>query len=674
MRQKGIPLKKSLLVNLAAGVVLLGVCLLTISLVATNRAVGRLSGALTNRVISTTDAELLGFFEPVQSAIAITAERTLDGEFEAFPLDQLDRYFEPLVERMPQISSVMYSHEDGDEYMLLQTNDAWRSRQTRPDRWGPVELMRVWSAEFSDERAERRELNYDARTRPWHAGALELYRRFGDDAPLRERIYWTAPYKFFTTQEPGVTASFAQRIDSGRVVVIAFDILLADISRFTSQLAIGERGLAFVLRGEPTQPTELVVVGLPADERFEDPAELIRFVLSPPHELGGPVASFISAGLVSDPELVGRAIEFDHNGESWWGEIARSRLRTSDNIWVGAVLPESELLEGLPDTSLIVAVTTGLVLVLAIFRATWLARRYATPLEQLTDRGNRMQRLNFEPVEPVDSDITEIRHLSATLERMRGALQEFSAAREDLRVARSIRELALPAALPPMAGMDLAVWQESSEELGGECYDIVVGPDSSGVDRSTRSVFVALFEFPGKGVMAAVNGSQLLAAFRSCARSESSLPGIARRLDVFCRSDRPALGPLRMTLARIDPAACLVSVVAFGQEALVCRQGGEVEPISGAAAGLGLSIEPVFAEPENVALQPGDLIVFASSGILDALDSSRTRFGHAGIANILSRHPSDSAAEIVARIRKAVKLHAAGLADDRTLLVLRLLP
>ena len=45
---------------------------------------------------------------------------------------------------------------------------------------------------------------------------------------------------------------------------------------------------------------------------------------------------------------------------------------------------------------------------------------------RLIDHGNRMQRLNFEPVEPVESNIMEIRHLSATLERMRAALQTFS--------------------------------------------------------------------------------------------------------------------------------------------------------------------------------------------------------------------------------------------------------
>ena len=103
--KKGIPFKRSLVINLTAGIVLLGACLLLVSLVATDRSVEKLSGSLTKRVIATTDALLMGFFEPVQSAVEISAKRFNAGEFETFPLQALDRYFAPLIDGISQLSS-----------------------------------------------------------------------------------------------------------------------------------------------------------------------------------------------------------------------------------------------------------------------------------------------------------------------------------------------------------------------------------------------------------------------------------------------------------------------------------------------------------------------------------------------------------------------------------------
>jgi hypothetical protein len=440
---------------------------------------------------------------------------------------------------MPQISSVMYAHDDGDEYMLLQSQGAWKSRLTRPESWGDVEEVRVWSSDQDDKSIERRELDYDSRARPWHQGALQRLQHMGGDAPVRERIHWTEPYTFFTTKEPGVTASLAHRIPSGQLVVLGFDILLADISRFTSKIEIGERGKVFVLRGEPAHPQKLAVIGLPADERFADDASMIEFVLSPPDDLGGAVASFVREALTSNATEPGKAVKFTHEGEAWWGEIAQSKLRTTDDIWVGSIVPEQELLEGLPDSSLIVIVTTGIVLLLAMLRASWLARRYATPLEALTERGNRMQRLNFEPVEPVGSDITEIRHLSATLERMRAALQTFSAAREDLRVARSIRDMAMPARLQAPSGVDVAVWHEPSEDLGGECYDAVSVLAEDG--KTVRCMVLAMFDFPGAGVAAGMSSRQSPPAAWMASTSSRLGPALNCKRSSYDRQIRPLM-------------------------------------------------------------------------------------------------------------------------------------
>jgi serine phosphatase RsbU (regulator of sigma subunit) len=669
MAGKAVPFKRSLLLNLTVGVAIFGILMLALSLFATEQTVARLSESLTDQVIATTDARIMGFFEPIVAEIEIAAERTESGEFEDFPFPELDAYFEPLINELPQVSSIMYSHGNGDEYMLWQTEDGWYSRLSRPESRGNIAAVRQWHASQDPRPVEEQVFEYDPRVRPWFTGAIEKLERLGDDSPLLDRIHWVPPYRFFTSNKPGLTASLAHRSKTGRIIIIGFDILLADISRYTARLKIGERGRVFVLRGNPASPDGLAIIGLPADDRFDSQESMLEFVLSPPDDFGGPVASFVGASLATDGDYVRQALRFSHGDETWWGEIAPSQLRIADDIWVGAVVPERELLAGLPNTSLIVVIVTAALLLLAVQRAYRLSYRYAAPVEGLTQQGNRMQRLDFEPGEPVESDITEIRHLTTALERMRTALQSFTAAREDLRIARTIREQSLPASLPAPPGFDLQVWQEPAEEVGGECYDGVVA--KWGDDGKPAEVVIGVFDFSAAGLAAAIGVGQLRAEFRAAtAATGADLPAIASRLDRFVCDERSALRPLRACLLHLGDRHEL-RVLGFGWDPLLHRRGERVERIHTAGKPLGLAPGADAAEAEPVHLEAEDTIVLASDGVLDAISSERKRYRLAGLERAVRANDRGSAESLIETIIADLGEYASGVPGDRTLLVLR---
>jgi serine phosphatase RsbU (regulator of sigma subunit) len=669
MAGKAVPFKRSLLVNLTIGVAFFGVLMLALSLFATGQTVARLSGTLTDQVIATTDARIMGFFEPIVAEIEIASERTRNGEFEDFPFAELDAYFETLINELPQVSSIMYSHGNGDEYMLWQSEDGWYSRLSQPESRGSIAAVRRWQTSQDPRPVEEQVFEYDPRVRPWFTGAIEKLERLGDDSPLRDRIHWAPPYRFFTSQEPGITASLAHRSSTGRIIILGFDILLADISRYTARLKIGEHGRVFVLRGLPTNPEGLAIIGLPADDRFDTQESMLEFVLSPPDDFGGPVASFVGAAVAEDSDYVRKALRFSHEGQAWWGEIAPSDLRIAEDIWVGAVVPEQELLAGLPNTSLIVVIVTAVLLLLAVLRAYRLSHRYSAPVEALTQQGNRMQRLDFEPGEGVESDITEIRALSTTLERMRSALQSFTSAREDLRIAHSIRDQALPAAVAVPPGIDVHVWQQPAEEVGGECYDAVVANRSD--DGRPTDVVIGFFDFSAAGLAAAIGATQLRAEFRaSIAATDGDLRSIALHLDHFVREERPALRPLRGCLLRLDDRHEL-RVLGFGWDPLLHRRGDRVDLIRTAGKPLGLASGWDAADTGRVRLEAGDTIVLASDGVLDAISSDRRRYLLEGIERAVLENDLAGAASLADKIVEDLSDYAAGVRGDRTLLVLR---
>ncbi|MGI9330581.1 MAG: PP2C family protein-serine/threonine phosphatase [Gammaproteobacteria bacterium] len=663
MARKSVRFKSNLLLNLTGIVLLLGLCLLAVSLLVTDRAVQVLSGSLTKRVIATTDAQLLGFFEPVQTALEVAAARIAEGDFESFPLDGLDRYFQPLVDRIPQLSSLSYATEAGDGYWLIKIDGVWRSRLSRPDSWGEWAQVRQWAPGASEKPMQRQALGFDARTRPWHAGALARLNTLSDEAGFRERIYWTAPYEFFTLQQPGLTASLATRVATGGVAILGFDILLADISKFTSQLEVGKRGKVFVLRGKPSDPEGLMVVGLPADQRFETSEIMTEFMLLHPGALGGPMASFAEQALNATGMALTDAQPFEHEGERWWGAIARSKLRSTDDLWVGSLVPESELLAGLPDTNLIVMIVTAIILILAVWRAFYLANRYATPLLELIDHGNRMQRLNFEPMDRVDSDISEIRYLGNTLERMRQALQSFLSEREDLRIARSVRAMTLPTELPSHPGLEVQAWYEPSADVGGEIYDLVPLADG---------IALAHFDLPGLGVGAAVQGSQLRAAFRTALGDGASLPDVAAQLHRFVVTDLPEAAPVRGWLIRINRDACRLQALGLGQEGLLCRRGAEVQVIPALAGPIGTEANVAADSMVELTLAAGDLVVLVSDGVLDALNVERSQYGSKGVAWTMEQLGETHPVDVIKCLRRDLEIYTKGDAGDQTIVVARL--
>ena len=147
------------------------------------------------------------------------------------------------MQQHPWVTSTMVADGTGREHMLLRTDEQWRNRQSLGSKGSGRAVVWEW-AESPERRAESEEtLDYDPRGRPWYRGAVENMEAAGG-TPW---IYWTEPYTFFTTRDPGITASTAFRAPDGGLRVLGFDVLLLDISRFTTQIEVHGRGFAFVL-------------------------------------------------------------------------------------------------------------------------------------------------------------------------------------------------------------------------------------------------------------------------------------------------------------------------------------------------------------------------------------------------------------------------------------------
>lgn len=672
MSRRAIPFRRSLMVNLTFGVALLGATILVLALFINSRVTLKLSELLTESIITQTDATLTGFFQPVQEAIEISADWAASDAPLEWEERQFDEFFMPMITNLGQVSSLLVATEGGHEYMLLETEGRWQSRVSWPDKWGTRTLWREWTETAPEPVETWRDTDYDARRRPWFEGALQRRALHADTADTLMLLHWTAPYRFFTSGDPGVTASIAVPGPGDELVIIGFDVLLTDLSDFTRNLRAGEKGRVFVIRHDPSSAwKDAVLIGLPFEPRLDEKT-LESYLLRSPADLGGPIAEYAQSALVEEDALPTEPVQFRYEGQDWWGQVKRSSLRTEHQLIIGAVIPESDLLSGIPRAVPLLAGATLLVILLAVARALTLASSYSRPLDALASQSERMQRLDFEPTKPASTRITEIRLLTATQERMRRALHNFSSEREDLRIARSIRKTNVPEQLPVPTGYEIEAWCETTQGLGGEAYDAVWCP---GATADSQRVAALILDAPGLGIQPTLLGSELRAVFRTSMRLGLTPAALMEQLQQHLRDDSGHSGLMPTWAGILDSDTHTVSSVSagFDQPLHFSAQSGTIQRTG--EPGRPLGDASLTVSEASVALGPGDALVVVSDGVPDAMNSARQRFGLDHLSDLVLAHKDATAREILDALRANLDdFTERALDDDRSALIIKRQP
>ncbi|MGC2450440.1 MAG: PP2C family protein-serine/threonine phosphatase, partial [Candidatus Sulfotelmatobacter sp.] len=99
---------------------------------------------------------------------------------------------------------------------------------------------------------------------------------------------------------------------------------------------------------------------------------------------------------------------------------------------------------------------------------------------------------------------------------------------------------------------------------------------------------------------------------------------------------------------------------------------GKNEVIEATGLPLGLFDEAEYDEFQ-FRMKPGDMFVFFSDGILDARSRKGDLFGRGRVERIIEENASNSAAQVVDALFKAVADHSAGVEtfDDQTVVAIR---
>ncbi|KPJ89018.1 MAG: hypothetical protein AMJ53_16130, partial [Gammaproteobacteria bacterium SG8_11] len=318
-----VSIRRSLLINILSVVLLLSGSILLTIIISSHKTLATLSQSLINQSIRTVEADLKGFFEPVISQLHIAAAWGDAGLLSLDEPQQLNKLITPIIVQYGQVSSIMVANDNGMEHMVLRQPDKWINRQTRRPDWNARSLWLEWDDVSSQVSQTWKDLDYDPRQRPWFIGVKQGHTMDSEENLLSRRqkdksqhkIHWTEPYTFFTTKEPGITASVSFNNGDEWLDVLGIDILLKDISKFTSQLHITQRGMVVVL----TDKRE--VIGLPAHSRFTEVSEQTQALMKTPQELGIKVINDAAREFNALTHGYEEPYQFRSAGEVWWAGV-----------------------------------------------------------------------------------------------------------------------------------------------------------------------------------------------------------------------------------------------------------------------------------------------------------------------------------------------------------------
>lgn len=272
-----------------------------------------------------------------------------------------------------------------------------------------------------------------------------------------------------------------------------------------------------------------------------------------------------------------------------------------------------------------------------------------------------------------DIDVAQAFASQAAVALENARLYEESVTRveQELEIARQIQINLFPQHLPQFAGLTLDARCLPARETGGDFFDFV--PLGRPDDPNDLALFIG--DASGKSIPGAMLMAIAHSIVRSEARDHSEPQIVMRETNSWIAQDVPAHTFVALCYATFDRARRRMTLANAGQlTPLRRRTGGEIDylEVPGPRLPLGI-VQSTAYESVEVALEPGDLLVFFTDGIVEAKNPQRELFGFERVEALLRDHGDDTPSAFIDRILGAISAFAGGTAphDDMTIVALR---
>jgi len=239
-------------------------------------------------------------------------------------------------------------------------------------------------------------------------------------------------------------------------------------------------------------------------------------------------------------------------------------------------------------------------------------------------------------------------------ERVRGSLEQ----------AAEIQQSLLVEEPPPFPGFELAARSRPAEEVGGDFFDFAVFDEES-------MLGLAIGDASGHGLPAALLVRDVVTGLRMGLEKDLKITHVFTKLNRVIHRSTLSSRFISVFYGELEQNGNLIYVNAGHQPPLLFSAEKVVELTTG---GTVIGPLPEVRFHRGVAyLDPGDLLVMCTDGILERRSRDGTFFGEERLRELVRARRNASAADLMAAIFEAAEAFGAGRAweDDATVVVVR---
>ena len=235
----------------------------------------------------------------------------------------------------------------------------------------------------------------------------------------------------------------------------------------------------------------------------------------------------------------------------------------------------------------------------------------------------------------------------------------------EMKIAREIQRQLMPDEVPSLPPLQMSVLFKPVAQLGGDLYDFISFDDGR--------LAIVIGDVAGKGAPAALYGALSSGVIRTRAGRKYP-PGQMLELVNKTLYQRPIEGQyVAVTYAIYEPQTRSVSLANSGLPYPLLLRAGQPTFLDVGGIPLGLFPDSRYEET-SLQLQPGDILVFYSDGVVEIRNENGDEFGLRRLAETVRSNHEKSPDEIVKAVSTALRDFIGRVRphDDRTMIVVKM--
>jgi len=240
----------------------------------------------------------------------------------------------------------------------------------------------------------------------------------------------------------------------------------------------------------------------------------------------------------------------------------------------------------------------------------------------------------------------------------------------ELDIARKIQQVLLPRQVPIINGLDITAFSYPAKQVGGDYHDIIELPSGD--------IGIAIGDVSGKGMPASLLMANVQASIRRYAESDYSPKDIMFRINnalcPICQFiEEHRFITLFYGVLNIDSRSLVYSNAGHNYPMMIKNDGAVCEMSNGGGLPCGIMQDYAY-DADTVSLENGDILLFYTDGITEAMNSDGEVFGEERLISAVLKICDMGSDVIASGIYDELTKFTGGADqyDDMTLVIMKL--